>query len=218
MANKKSTLKTEYWSIDKVIPYEKNAKIHSDKQIEKLAASIEQFGFNQDIVVDENGVILAGHGRRLAALKLGMKEVSVKVVRDLTEQQKKAYRIADNKAASVEYDDEMLAQEVAQILSHMNETEVFDIGSIGMDDEEINGLFERYSIDSLIESVGGILDEDDEQDEIDSRAESQTRPLPKEVAYEKAYSIIIDCSGEDEQRELYDQLIAQGRRCKIMTM
>ena len=85
-----------YVNIDLVKEYEKNNKNHTEELIEKLANSINEFGWTYPILVDENKVILAGHKRLLAAKKLGLKEVPILVKKDLTETQKKAYRIIDN--------------------------------------------------------------------------------------------------------------------------
>lgn len=82
--------------IENIRPYPKNAKKHPAEQIDKIAASIKEFGFNQPLVVDKNGVIIVGHGRYEAAQLLGMKEVPVIQV-NLTDEQAKAYRLADNK-------------------------------------------------------------------------------------------------------------------------
>lgn len=83
--------------IEKLIPYEFNNRNHSEQQVDRIANSIKEFGFNQPIVIDESNIILVGHGRHLAALKLGLKEVPVLIKKDLSETQKKAYRILDNK-------------------------------------------------------------------------------------------------------------------------
>jgi DNA modification methylase len=80
-----------------IIPYSLNNRVHSDQQVDRIANSIAQFGFNQPIVTDENNVILVGHGRLEAAKKLGLEQVPVLKKADLTETQKKAYRILDNK-------------------------------------------------------------------------------------------------------------------------
>ena len=95
----KSELKKEieYLPIDAIIPYQHNNRVHSDKQIDLIANSINEFGFNQPIVIDENNIILVGHGRLLAAQKLNLKTVPVHKALNLTEAQKKAYRILDNK-------------------------------------------------------------------------------------------------------------------------
>lgn len=83
--------------IAQIIPYEFNNRNHSEEQINRIANSIQQFGFNQPIVIDESNVVLVGHGRLHAAQKLGLKEVPVLIKGDLSETQKKAYRILDNK-------------------------------------------------------------------------------------------------------------------------
>ena len=83
--------------IEKLIPYEFNNRNHNEQQVDRIANSIKEFGFNQPIVIDESNIILVGHGRHLAALKLGLKEVPILIKKDLSETQKKAYRILDNK-------------------------------------------------------------------------------------------------------------------------
>ncbi len=83
-------------NINKIKPYPQNAKKHPEKQIKQIANSIKEFGFNQPIVIDKNGVIIVGHGRYEAAKMIGMEEIPTIEV-DLTEEQAKAYRLADNK-------------------------------------------------------------------------------------------------------------------------
>src|SRR5260370_22420921 len=89
----------ELWLIDKLIPYARNPRTHSDAQIPQIAASIKAFGFNNPILVDSNYGIIAGHGRLLAARQLGLEEVPVIVLDHLSETQKRAYIIADNQLA-----------------------------------------------------------------------------------------------------------------------
>lgn len=108
-------MKIELWDIEKIIPYENNVKIHDQKQIEKIAESIRRFGWDQPIVVDKNGVIIKGHGRTLAAKHLGLDKVPVLVRDDLTEDQVKAARIADNRVAMGDIDTEMLQEELRKI-------------------------------------------------------------------------------------------------------
>src|SRR5689334_24962155 len=86
----------EHWPLEKLIPYARNPRTHSDAQVAQIAASIEAFGFNSPILVDTNAGIIAGHGRLLAARKLGLKEVPVIVLDHLSEAEKRAYIIADN--------------------------------------------------------------------------------------------------------------------------
>jgi ParB-like chromosome segregation protein Spo0J len=89
----------EHWPLDRLTPYARNPRIHSDAQVAQIAASIQEFGFNNPILVDSQAGIIAGHGRLLAARKLNLAEVPVIVLDHLTETQKRAYLIADNKLA-----------------------------------------------------------------------------------------------------------------------
>lgn len=115
--------------IDKLIPYENNARTHSDEQIEKIAKSIKEFGFINPVLIDADFGIIAGHGRVLGAKKLGMTEVPCLFVEDLTEAQKRAYIIADNKLAlDAGWDNEILIGEL-EALKDMD----FDISLTGFD-------------------------------------------------------------------------------------
>jgi ParB-like chromosome segregation protein Spo0J len=89
----------ELWSIEKLIPYSRNPRTHSDAQVAQIAASIAAFGFNNPILVDTKAGIIAGHGRLMAARELQITEVPVIVLDHLTEQQKRAYILADNQLA-----------------------------------------------------------------------------------------------------------------------
>src|SRR3984893_9957495 len=103
----------ELWLIDKLIPWARNPRTHSDAQVAQIAASIAEFGFNNPILVDTKAGIIAGHGRLLAARKLGLIEVAVIVLDHLFDKQKTAYEIADNKLAeNAGWDDEMLRIEI----------------------------------------------------------------------------------------------------------
>ena len=90
------TLQVESWSVDRLIPYARNARTHSEIQLKQIAASIAEFGFNNPVLVDPEGGIIAGHGRILAARTLGLSHVPVIVLSHLTENQKRAFRLADN--------------------------------------------------------------------------------------------------------------------------
>src|SRR5271154_453190 len=106
----------EMWLVEKLIPWAKNPRTHSDAQIGQIAASIAEFGFNNPILVDTKAGIIAGHGRLLAARKLGLTEVPVIVLDHLTEAQKRAYVIADNKLAeNAGWDETLLAAELAAL-------------------------------------------------------------------------------------------------------
>ena len=106
----------ELWLLDKLIPYARNPRTHSDTQIAQIAASIEAFGFNNPIRVDSHDGIIAGHCRLLAARQLGPEEVPVIVPDHLSETQKRAYIIADNQLAlNAGWDEELLRLELAAL-------------------------------------------------------------------------------------------------------
>lgn len=110
-----SGLKIELWTIERIKPYELNSKKHEKEQVARIVKSIERFGFDQPIVVDKDGVIIKGHGRRLAALELGLKTVPVLVRADLTTEQANAARVADNRAAVGDIDTAALKLELESI-------------------------------------------------------------------------------------------------------
>src|SRR5277367_125068 len=106
----------EHWSLDKLTPYPKNPRRHSDAQIAQIAGSIQAFGFNSPILVDATGGIIAGHGRHLAALKLGLETAPVVVLDHLSGAEKRAYILADNKLAELSsFDDDLLRAELAEL-------------------------------------------------------------------------------------------------------
>ena len=100
-----------------IIPYEKNAKMHPDTQVEHIANSIKEFGFTQPLVVDKNNVLIIGHGRLMASKKLGITKVPVVKIEDLTEEQVKALRLADNRTNESEWNLPLLAEEMDDILN-----------------------------------------------------------------------------------------------------
>ncbi len=133
--------------IEKLIPYEKNAKKHPKKQIEQVANSIKEFGFNQPIVVDKNNVVIVGHGRLEAAKLLKMQEVPTLTV-DLTEQQANAYRLADNKLNESEWDMGLVIEEMKGMQDVMIELTGFDIDLTGAMFEPV-GVDEQGKLDKL---------------------------------------------------------------------
>lgn len=111
--------------IKDIKPYEKNAKKHPKKQIEQVANSIKEFGFNQPVVVDKNGVLIVGHGRLEAAKLLGLKEIPTITV-DLTEEQANAYRLADNKLNESDWDMTLVIEELKGLTPEMFDLTGFD--------------------------------------------------------------------------------------------
>lgn len=127
----------EYVPIDEVKPYSKNAKKHPKSQIEKIAKSIEKFGWKQNLVIDKDGVLVVGHGRYEAAKLLGLKEVPCVRADDLTEDEVRAYRLIDNRISEGEYDLSLEFEELSEIELDMTE---FDFETFSMDDiEEVSG-------------------------------------------------------------------------------
>lgn len=128
-------MKIESWDINKPIEYARNARIITDKAVDKVAASIKEFGWQQPIVVDVEGVIIAGHTRLQAAKKLGVKKVPVHIAKDLSAQQVKAFRIADNRTGQeTEWDNDLLAIELSEFdnfsIDEIAELTAFDIDEI----------------------------------------------------------------------------------------
>ena len=123
--------KIEYWKIEDVIPYDKNPR-KNENAVAYVANSIREFGFRVPIVVDKNKVIINGHTRLKAAQSLGMTEVPVIVAADLTEDQARAYRIADNKTADKAYWDEILLKDELFDLE-----DLFNMRDFGFEDWEL---------------------------------------------------------------------------------
>ena len=132
-------------SVESLIPYARNARTHSDAQVAQIAASIKEFGWTNPILVDGEKGIIAGHGRLAAARKLGLAEVPVIELAHLTETQKKALILADNKLAlNADWDAEMLAVELQEL-----ELEGFDLDVIGFDPDEVEALKPTETTDGL---------------------------------------------------------------------
>lgn len=130
-------LEIVYKNIDELLPYINNARTHDEMQINQIASSIKEFGFNSPIAIDNDNMILCGHGRLLGAKKLGLKEVPTVCLSHLTPQEKKAYILADNKIAlNSGWDVNLLKLEFEELKSVD-----FDLSLTGFSDNEINDLF-----------------------------------------------------------------------------
>ena len=138
-------MKIEQVKLDALIPYARNSRTHSDAQVAQIAASIKEFGFTNPVLIDETGSIIAGHGRVMAARKLAIADVPSIRLTHLTEAQKKAYVIADNKLAlNAGWDDEMLAVELTD-LKDMG----FDLDLTGFSTDEIEALLAPTGTEGL---------------------------------------------------------------------
>ena len=142
--------KIERWPIERLVPYAKNSRTHSDAQVAQIASSIKEWGWTTPILVDDTGSIIAGHGRLQAARRLQMTEVPVVVASGWSEAQKRAYVIADNKLAlNAGWDNELLSLELAEL-----DGLGFDVELTGFSDEEIKALMP-------VEVTEGLTDPDD---------------------------------------------------------
>ena len=138
-----------------LIPYARNSRTHTDDQITKVASSIKEFGFLNPVIVDGANGIIAGHCRILAAKKLGIVEVPAIEASHLSEAQKKAYIITDNRLAlDAGWDDEILKLEIVELNSLD-----FDLKLIGFDDDELAILLDDVNFDPATEEEQGQLDE-----------------------------------------------------------
>ena len=133
-----TTSKMQLVTIDKLVPYINNSRTHSPEQVMKLRASLREFGFINPVIIDKDYGVIAGHGRLMAAKEEGMTEVPCVFAEHLTEAQKKAYIIADNRMAmDAGWDEELLRVEIESL-----EAEAFDLSLTGFDEKELSKLFD----------------------------------------------------------------------------
>jgi len=173
---------------DTLIPYTNNPKEHPDEQVKKIASSIKNYGWDQPIVVDETNEIIKGHGRLQAAELLDLSEVPIIRRADLTDAEKKASRIADNKTAESAWIDDALETEIDLL-----QDEAIDVDTLGFDDDELNDLLE----------VDDGLPEPAEEEELGLEAE---------------YEVIVECVDEAEQERVFDELTQEGYECRLNSL
>lgn len=179
-------LSIEYISTGLLVPYINNSRTHSQQQVQQVASSIKEFGFTNPILIDDGGGVIAGHGRLLAAQMLGLDEVPTITLEGLTEAQRKAYVIADNKLAlNSGWDDKLLKVEIEQLTDSD-----FNLDLLGWDvlpdfDDDID-----YSV----------LEDDDLDDELSEMTEG----------VKKAIQIEFESQDYDEAAELVKFWRAQG--------
>ena len=188
--------------LDKIKPYEKNPR-KNDRAVDGVAESIKQFGFQQPIVVDKKNVIVVGHTRYKAAQKLGLKTVPCVRADDLTKEQVKAYRIADNKLNELAtWDFELLGEELTSFEFNFEPFE-FDLPAF-------KGVIETKSADN-----------DDNRVRPDFTLNNEGRDEALKVVRETPvykYGVYVEVSSEEEQRTLYDQLVEQGYLVRTTTI
>lgn len=134
-----------------LLPYARNSRTHSDAQVAQIAASIREFGFTNPVLIDQENQIIAGHGRVMAAMKLKLDDVPCIRLSHLSESQKRAYVIADNKLAlNAGWDDELLALEIKDL-----QDADFDVSLLGFEDDELAKI-----MGAIVEEIEGMTDED----------------------------------------------------------
>lgn len=186
-------LKTELWPLDKIIPYPQNAKLHN---VELIAESIKQFKIDQPIAVDAAGVIIKGHGRLKAARSLGLTEFPVVVRTDLTPEQVRLARLADNRSNEGGWDSEMLGIEMRELAMEMPE---FDFAALG--------LSEAWTDDM------GATESATSQEETKDKKDIQI-----EKEFHSGWYLEIDCESERQQQDLYNRFIDEGIKCRVLTL
>ena len=196
---KKRNLKVVYRSVLELVPYARNARTHSEEQIEQIVSSIKEFGFTSPVLIDEEGGIIAGHGRVLAAKQLEMKEVPTIELAGLTPEQRRAYVIADNKLAlDAGWDADLLASELQEL------------GDLGFDLDLTGFSFDE--IDELLNENGNNHGSDDDPEDDEEYVEDK----PSNFNYEEKYAVLVECEDEEDQAEIYAKLKDMGLTCKVL--
>lgn len=191
--------KIETRSINDLIPYARNARTHSDEQVAQIAASLKEFGWTNPILIDGDNGIIAGHGRLMAARKLrdsgasianwaNHADVPVISLAHMTDTQKRAYIIADNKLAlNAGWDDELLRVELDEL-----HAVGFDLEVVGFSGDELSHIL---------------------YDEVGEAAKPSVEP---ESAYKEQYAVIVVCKDSAEQETIFNKLDASGYNVKVV--
>lgn len=172
--------------VAKIKPYAKNAKRHSAEQVDRIAKSITEFGFRQPVVVDNNLEIIIGHGRFEAVKKLGLVTVPCVMVDDLSDEQIKALRLADNKLNESEWDMDMLNLELEEI-------ESVDMSDFGFLDDVLK----------------------DADDEMPSKENPNIQRKDLSDDFKLAMRVVVECDSEEQQKEVYEEMTERGFICRI---
>lgn len=182
--------KINYIDPHELKPYDKNSKKHPNGQIDRLSKLIENYGFPESkaILIDEDKIIVAGHGRRLAAIALGLKEVPYQVVTDISSADIKAMRIADNAIAESGWDYELLKEEYQDL-----ELEDFDMELLSLDDSHLETMEIEF---------------DDKNHE----------NIKEENYDENIFTLIIEFKDETSCESIYNEMESRGISCRIQNL
>lgn len=178
----------EHIATDALIPYARNSRTHSPEQVADLARSIEQFGFTNPVLIDEHNTLIAGHGRVMAAQRIGLALVPAIRLLHLNDAQRRAYVIADNQLAlQAGWDMATLAREVEDLTA-----DGYDIDLLGFGADELSGLLGN-----------------------DAPPPEPAAPSPGTV-YREKYAVLVDCKDEADQQRIFEKLTAGGMSCKVL--
>ena len=178
MSKKEASIVLERWPIENLIPYELNVKKHDKEQVARIVQAISRFGFDQPIVVDKNGLIIKGHGRRLAALELGMKTVPVWCRRDLSDAEARAARLSDNRVAISDIDPELLRLELSDL--EVDLSGIFDVKELDFAVADLGALNPAAFVTDMGEVLEGQRRDMDERSE---RANDPSVRIPLAKAF-----------------------------------
>ena len=191
-----TTTELQLVPLDKLVPYQNNARTHSPEQINKLRSSLREFGFINPVIIDRDFGIIAGHGRVLAAREEGITEVPCVFADHLTEAQKKAYIIADNRMAlDAGWDEALLRVEIEAL-----QADAFDLALTGFDEKELSKLFDD-----------GKEAEDDDFD-VDAELQKPTVTKPGDVWTLGRHRLVC---GDSTKLETYETLMG-GRKANLV--
>lgn len=209
-------LKIEYVSPSDLKAYENNSRTHSETQVAQICASIREFGFVNPLLIGDDNVVIAGHGRLMAATEMGLGSVPVIRLSDLSDRQRRALVIADNKIAmNAGWDFSKLGDELSALLD-----EDFDPGLTGFNEQEL---------DALLKDDIGILPDVWGQPETISVSAHERKPgentpfvakpgdfAEAGVGYKQQYGVIVICENESDQKQIFERLSSEGFSCKIV--
>jgi ParB-like nuclease domain len=188
-----SSMRIDTWPIDRVRPYDGNPRTISQAAIDKVAASLQTFGWRQPLVVDADGVLIVGHTRLAAARKLGYTEVPVHVADTLTADQVRAYRLADNRTHDeATWDEDALTAELAKV----KEADLIAVTG-----------FDATELDRYLNELGS-----------GTAAQQDIGATENGFAYQEKYGVIVECRDEAHQQQVYDELTAAGQKCRVVAV
>lgn len=175
----------ELWPVADLIPYAKNAKKHPPDQIKALAAQITLRGWTQPIIIDENGVIIGGHGRRLAAIELGREKVPVIIMKGITPAEADAMRLADNRVASNDYDTVLIQEEIARLYADGE----IDLSITAFNDKELDFLqsdLGELNLEALVDDISGAVETQKEENKAEQdKTDVSSAPIADALGFKR---------------------------------